>query len=101
MSEDRPGGLTRRRFLGTSLAAAAAPLAGPEPVIGPAPKTGPVVAASRGSRMNVACIGLGQQMQGHLNEITANLHQNLIAVCDVDHNRISLSKRANPAAFAR
>src|ERR1051326_5549545 len=94
MSEEKTGRLTRRRFLGTALAAAA-------PLVDPAPVTGPTVVKPRGPRLNVACIGLGQQMQGHLKEITANLHQNLIAVCDVDDNRIAASAKANPAALAK
>src|SRR4051812_27037553 len=94
MSEERTGRLTRRRFLGTALAAAA-------PLVDPGPTTGPSVLKPRGPRLNVACIGLGQQMQGHLKEITANLHQNLVAICDVDDSRIAASTKANPAALAK
>ena len=94
MSDESSGRLTRRRFLETSLAAAA-------PFMGPVRK--PVSSAPKphGPRLNVAAIGLGAQMQGHLREITTNLHQNLIAVCDVDDNRIAASTKANPAALAK
>ena len=94
MSNERSGQLTRRRFLGTTLAAAA-------PLVDPAPERGPSSPKTRGPRLNVACIGLGAQMQGHLKEITANLHQNLIAVCDVDDSRVAASAKANPVAMAR
>ena len=96
MSEDRSGQLTRRHFLGTTLAAAAAPLADPEPQRSVASPR-----AARAARLNVACIGLGAQMQGHLKELTTNLRQNLIAVCDVDDTRISASAKANPIAMAK
>ena len=39
-------------------------------------------------------------MQGHLKEITANLQQNLIAVCDVEENRVSESTKTIPEAMA-
>lgn len=52
-------------------------------------------------QMNVACIGLGNQMQGHLREITDNQHQNIIAVCDVDDSRIAASAKTIPDAMAK
>ncbi|MEI6074260.1 MAG: Gfo/Idh/MocA family oxidoreductase [Verrucomicrobiota bacterium] len=44
-------------------------------------------------RLNIACIGLGNQMQGLITEIkTAG--QNIVALCDVDAQRISTTQKS-------
>ncbi len=84
--------LTRRRLLCTTVAAAA-----PALLSGPA-----ATSAGRGTarvRLNVACIGLGGQMQRHLKEIASDPRQHLVAVCDVDEARIARSAAAAPTAM--
>ncbi len=85
--------LTRRELLKT--ASALTPLAFTSNVFASAGIRG------ANTRMYVACIGLGGQMQGHLRDITANRNQNLIAVCDVDDNRIAESAKTIPEALPR
>ena len=43
------------------------------------------------SKLNIACIGLGGQMHGLMKELNINLHQYIVAVCDVDENRMELT----------
>lgn len=74
ISSDRP---TRRRFLKSSAAAAAA-FALPRFSIG---ATGPAA----NSRLNVACIGIGHRGWYAVSELLKQPHVNLVAGCDVDH----------------
>lgn len=49
-------------------------------------------ADSANSKLNLACIGVGGQMQGLMKGV-AELGQNLVAFCDVDANRIAESRK--------
>ena len=75
--------MTRRRFLEGTVAAAAAPYVVARSALADGTK----------GRLNVACIGLGGQMQGHLRGITQGLKQNLIALCDVDERHVARSRK--------
>jgi predicted dehydrogenase len=92
--QERSGAWNRRELLGTAAAAVV-------PLVFPVSASAASRIKGANDRMNVACIGLGGQMQGHLREITANLKQNLIAVCDVDPNRIAESAKTIPDALPR
>ena len=80
--------LSRRTFLGrTSQAAlglAAIPLMGPRRLRATAPAS---------QKLNIACIGLGGQMQGLMKEVTV-LEQNIVALCDLDPNRLAVTQKA-------
>lgn len=54
-------------------------------------------ADSANNRLNIACIGLGGQMQG-LMKGAAELNQNIVALCDVDSKRITASRKNLGAA---
>ena len=54
-------------------------------------------ADSANNKLNIACIGLGGQMQG-LMKGAAELNHNIIALCDVDSNRIAESRKNLGAA---
>ncbi len=49
-------------------------------------------ADSANSKLNIACIGVGGQMQGLMKGVV-ELGQNLVAFCDVDANRIAESRK--------
>ena len=77
----------RRAFLRTAATAtagvAALPLLRPRRLL----------AAGPGNRLNVACIGLGGQMQGLMKELTL-LEANIVALCDLDENRLAFTRKA-------
>ncbi len=54
-------------------------------------------ADSANNKLNIACIGLGGQMQG-LMKGAAELNHNIVALCDVDSNRIAESRKNLGAA---
>lgn len=85
--------LPRRSFLKTTILAAS----GCAPLFHRLPLWG---AQSANARLNVACIGLGGQMQGLIQE-TITLEQNIVALCDVDQARIQATLSAFPDALAR
>ncbi len=79
--------LTRRSFLRTSAAAAAAPLILRAPLCGQhAPS----------NRLNIAVIGLGNQSRIHLKNLQGP-GENIIALCDVDERQIATAKKENKA----
>ena len=86
--------LTRRHFLGSTMAALAAPYIIPSSALGldgaPAPS----------NRLNIACIGMGGQMGGDLNQVSVGLKQNVIALCDVDQRCLDRAKRDHGSALA-
>jgi len=78
---------TRRAFIKTALAATAA-FSLPRFAIG---KPGP----QSGSKLNVACIGVGNRGWFALSEVLSNPNINLVAICDVDQALVeSTYKRA-------
>ncbi len=54
-------------------------------------------ADSANNKLNIACIGLGGQMQGLMKGAT-ELNHNIVALCDVDSNRIAESRKNLGAA---
>ncbi len=86
---------SRRSFLAgaskITLAAAAAPMFVPSSVLGKDPPS---------SRLNIACIGMGGQMSGHVRHL-ASRKQNVIAFCDVDTPRTDSARGAAGRAFAK
>jgi hypothetical protein len=68
--------MTRRKFLRTAAAAAAAPMIVPASVLG----RGGAVAPS--DRIVVGCIGMGGRGTGHVHEISAFDEVRVVAVCD-------------------
>ncbi len=81
--------MNRRAFVAASskaaLAALSAPMLCPSPLFG---------AESANHKLNLAFIGLGNQMRGHIKEI-ATLQQNAVALCDVDARQIEATRKAN------
>ena len=78
--------ISRRQFVGTATAGVAATALLPRTV------SGAVVAGSaKGPKLNVACIGLGWQMESDLRQIVT-LGQNVIALCDLEDSRIPRAK---------
>jgi predicted dehydrogenase len=75
--------INRRRFLGLS-ASAAAMLALPNRTVG-------ARELSPNSKLDVAFIGMGSQIQGHVQK-TAHEGHNVVALCDVDENQIAQTK---------
>ena len=53
-------------------------------------------AASPNNKLNVACIGLGGQMQTDLQQ-SAALGHNIVAVCDVDKGRLDFTRKERGA----
>lgn len=88
------GRLTRREAVGGALAAAA-------PLFLPNSARASARRYAANERLHVACIGLGNQMQGHLREITANLGHDIIAVCDVDSGRVAESAKTIPEVMPK
>ena len=89
--------LYRRQFLrslaGTALGAATAPLLLRARLFG---------AEAAGNQLNVACIGLGGQMQGLMKDVLL-FGQNIVAFCDADAPRIAAAHKnlGEPVAKAR
>jgi len=89
--------MRRRQFMGsamaTALGAAAAPLILPSRLLG---------ASSPNSKLNIACIGLGGQMQGLMKDVLL-FEQNIVALCDVDAAQVAATRKnlGEPAAKAR
>lgn len=76
----------RRRFLGASAAALAAPSVLPSGVLGYQGRPG------ANERLTVACIGVGGMGTGHLQRMTRFRDEgkvNIAAVCDVDEGRLA------------
>ena len=89
---NRRGGMGRRRFLGASAAALAAPCVIPSGVLARQGRPG------ANDRLTVACIGVGGMGTGHLQRMTRFRDEgkvNIAAVCDVDEARL-----ANAATLA-
>lgn len=82
-----PSSLNRRRFLRTS---AAAGLGLSVSGLGRARATSP------NEKLNLACIGLGGQMQSDLREAAA-LGHHIVALCDVDKARLGATQKAQEA----
>jgi predicted dehydrogenase len=55
---------------------------------------------SPNQKLNIACIGLGNQMRGHIKEI-ATLEHNIVALCDVDANQTEATRKANGDLLTR
>lgn len=55
---------------------------------------------SPSSKLNVAFIGMGNQIQGHVRGIIAQQH-NVVAFCDVDENQIAKSKARHGEAASK
>ncbi|NUQ62025.1 MAG: Gfo/Idh/MocA family oxidoreductase [Pirellulales bacterium] len=86
--------VTRRRFLGTAAAAAAAPLFVPRSVLGDE-KSPPA-----SERLTVGMIGLGMQADGyHMPTLLGFDDVRVLAVCDVDTNRRRHAKQRVDARY--
>ncbi len=89
-------GVSRRRFLKTSLGAAA--VAG-FPTIVPSSVFGQMAPSKR---INVGAIGVGRISRGHdLPGIWQFDHARIIAVCDLDANRVELGKTLVNSVYAK
>lgn len=82
MHSPRP---TRRSFLQSTLAAGIAPLILPSPVWSAESKPN--------SRINLGVIGIGKQARGLMNGFLGKEESQIVAVCDVDTNRLNDGKR--------
>ncbi len=47
---------------------------------------------SPSNKLNLACIGLGGQMHGLMKDNQANLHANVLAICDLDAKRMEVTR---------
>ncbi len=81
---------SRRRFLGSATAAAAAPLILPGRILGQNGATPP------SGKVRLACIGVGGMGTGNMNAFLTDERVQVVAVCDVDANH-----RAAAAAAAK
>ena len=96
MSENRPGEVTRRRFLKTS--AGAAVVAG-FPMIVPASVLGQMAPSKR---INVGAIGVGRISRVHdLPGIWQYDDARIMAVCDLDANRVEAGKALINGVYAK
>lgn len=89
--------LTRRRFLASSTKAVSALALAPH-FIANAAAPGDRRRLSPNDKLNIAFIGLGGQGMADLDEITAVEDVNVVALCDVDENRVKLAGVKFPAA---
>ena len=55
---------------------------------------------SANSKLNLACIGLGGQMQGLMSELI-QLGQNIVALCDLDPVRVEATRKGHGAAVEK
>ncbi len=78
-----PKDLNRRSFLKKTSMAATGMIAVPQIV--------PSMLLGRrapSKTLNIACIGLGGQMHSLMRDLHQNLHENIVAICDVDASRM-------------
>jgi predicted dehydrogenase len=75
----QPTGISRRRFLGSALAAAAAPSFVPATALGRSAGR-----LASGERITVGFIGVGNMGSAHLGGFLGNRELQVVAVCDVD-----------------
>lgn len=88
---------TRRRFLQTAAAAAAAPMVLPSRLFGP---------QAPGNALRIGCIGVGRMGMGDLKAVLARgledgLNARIVAVCDVDRNRREAAQRDVEATYQK
>jgi predicted dehydrogenase len=86
--------ITRRRFLKGSAVAATGLLA---PTIVPASVFG---AEAPSNRITIGCIGVGRMGSGDMRELLGFKQAQIIAVCDLDANRIDHAKKTVEAHYA-
>ena len=85
MSQQKPiGSIPRRSFLRAAGCAIAAPIILPWSVLG---------ATAPSKRINIGCIGVGRMGTGDLMETIGFDDVSIVAVCDLDSNRLSLAKK--------
>jgi len=81
--------LNRRNFLKTSaITALGAALTWPEIV-----PSGVFAASAPGNRITIGCIGVGRMGLGDMREILGFDQAHILAVCDVDSNRVNYARR--------
>jgi len=91
--------ITRRQFMAGAAAAMSAPYIFSRSALG-----ADAPGASK-DRLNVACVGLGRRIPGHLKGLTLRLKQNIVALCDVDETKIAAARQiigddgAKPKAY--
>jgi predicted dehydrogenase len=86
MTSPSPG-LSRRGFVKRLAAAVALPIFVPRTALGDDKKT------SANDRLTLGFIGMGTQMRGHLNYFLGQKETQVLAVCDVDSNRLNNAKK--------
>jgi predicted dehydrogenase len=91
----KTNGITRRRFLKGSAAATGTVLL--SPVIVPASVFG---AEAPSNRITIGCIGVGRMGSGDMRELLGFKQVQIIAVCDLDTNRIDHAKKTVEAHYA-
>jgi predicted dehydrogenase len=79
--------LSRRVFLKQVTTAAALPVLVPRAALGDDKK------AAAGERLTLGFIGMGTQMRGHLNYYLGQKETQVLAVCDVDNNRLQNARK--------
>jgi len=84
--------ITRRRALSGILAVCGAPVVVPSSVLG---------AGAPSNRINIGCIGVGRMGMGDLDDVIAFSDVRVVAVCDVDKNRLEAARRHVEEYYAR
>src|SRR5436190_15149737 len=88
---------TRRRFLTTSTKAASA-IAAANLLLRPGRAPGAPRRLSSNEKLNIAFIGVGGQGGADLDSVTRAEEVNVVALCDVDENRLNSAGAKFPAA---
>jgi len=93
----KPSSITRRRFLATSTKAASA-IAAANLFLRPARAPGAPRRLSPNEKLNIAFIGAAGRAADNIREITGAEDVNVVALCDVDENRLNSAGGKFPAA---
>ena len=93
----KPASITRRRFLATSTKAASA-IAAANLLLRPGRAPGAPRRLSPNEKLNIAFIGVGGQGGDDLDSVTRAEDVNVVALCDVDENRLNSAGAKFPAA---
>ncbi|MBI3849998.1 MAG: Gfo/Idh/MocA family oxidoreductase [Verrucomicrobia bacterium] len=93
----KPASITRRRFLTDSTKAATA-IAAANLLLRPGRAPGAPRRLSPNEKLNIAFIGVGGQGGADLDSVTRAEDVNVVALCDVDENRLNSAGAKFPAA---
>lgn len=84
---DQKTRLSRRTFLRSCTAAGSLPLLGPR-----------LLRGKPGETLNVACVGVGGMGGSDLRAVASSKHARIVALCDVDGNRLARARQRHDGA---